>query len=190
MTLVVVGTLVDLELVPAVRGLGCLLAPPSDPRYGGLGVSLGDSEAWKPQKMGGCGWTKCPRNYDIGHVAQDTARSWFWGCLTQTRHIEAIFSYFWAVSRTYRGVRGQERAPSHGAIKAHVKCSKRFPSFGRFEWVLGPFWAKKKKAVLGHKMRSFGRAPPDLAPPPRGATGEVFAQKLDLARPSPRLWDV
>ena len=28
-----------------------------------------------------------------------------------------------------------------------------------------------KKAVLGHKMRSFGRAPPDFAPPPRGGTG-------------------
>ena len=39
-----------------------------------------------------------------------------------------------------------------------------------------------KKAVLGHKMRTFGRAPPDLASPPRGATGEFLAQNLDLAR--------
>ena len=44
-----------------------------------------------------------------------------------------------------------------------------------------------KKAVLGHKMRRFGRAPPDLAPPPRGATAEFLAQNLDLARPPPRL---
>ena len=44
-----------------------------------------------------------------------------------------------------------------------------------------------KKAVLGHKMRSFGKAPPVLAPPPRGATGEFLAQNLDLARPPPRL---
>ena len=44
-----------------------------------------------------------------------------------------------------------------------------------------------KKAVLGHKMRRFGRAPPDLAPPPRGATGEFLAQNLDLARAPPRL---
>ena len=44
-----------------------------------------------------------------------------------------------------------------------------------------------KKAVLGHKMRSFGRAPPDLAPPPRAATGEFLAQNLDLARPPPRI---
>ena len=41
-----------------------------------------------------------------------------------------------------------------------------------------------KKDVLGHKMRSFQRAPPDLAPPPRGATGEFLAQNLDLARAS------
>ena len=46
-----------------------------------------------------------------------------------------------------------------------------------------------KKAVLGHKMRSLGRAPPDLAPPPRGATGEFLAENLDLARPPPRLQD-
>ena len=43
-----------------------------------------------------------------------------------------------------------------------------------------------KKAVLGHKMHSFGRAPPDLAPPPRGTTGEFLAQNLDLASPPPR----
>ena len=44
-----------------------------------------------------------------------------------------------------------------------------------------------KMAVLGHKLRSFGRPHPDLAPPPRGATGEFLAQNLDLARPAPRL---
>ena len=70
-----------------------------------------------------------------------------------------------------------------------MECSHRFPSFGRFEWVPGPLWAKKKKAVLGHKMRSFGRAPPDLAPLPRGATGAFLAQNLDLARAPPRLLD-
>ena len=44
-----------------------------------------------------------------------------------------------------------------------------------------------EKAVLGHKMRNFGRAPPDLAPLPRGATGEFLAENLDLARPPPRV---
>ena len=47
-------------------------------------------------------------------------------------------------------------------------------------------WFGPKKAVLGHKMCSFGRAPPDFAPPPRGATGEFLAQNLDLARPPRR----
>ena len=44
-------------------------------------------------------------------------------------------------------------------------------------------------AVFGPKLRIFGRAPPDLAPPPRAATGEFLAQNLDLARPPPRLQD-
>ena len=37
-----------------------------------------------------------------------------------------------------------------------------------------------KKAVLGHQMCSYGRAPPDLAPLPRGATGEFLPQNLDF----------
>ena len=44
-----------------------------------------------------------------------------------------------------------------------------------------------KKAILGHKMGIFGRAPPHLAPPPRGATGEFLAENLDLARVPRRL---
>ena len=46
---------------------------------------------------------------------------------------------------------------------------------------------RRKKAVFGPKLRRFGKAPPDLAPPPRGATGEFLAENLDLARPPPRL---
>ena len=133
------------------------LAPPSDHWYGGLSVSLGDSEAWKPQKVGGCGWTRCPRNSVLSHVAQDTARSWFWARLTRTVHIQAILGHFWAVSRTYRGVRGQQKALCHRANEAHVECSNRFPSFGRFLLgfgaVLGQkrlFWGTKCAVLGGH----------------------------------------
>ena len=96
------GTTVDPSLAPNVCGLCYPPAPSSDHWYRGLGVSLGDSEAWKPQEVGGCGWTRCPRNSVLSHVAQDTARSWFRACLTQATHIQAIFGHFWAVPRTYR----------------------------------------------------------------------------------------
>ena len=56
------GTLVDPLLAPTVRGAGCPLASPIDYWYGGLGVSLGNCEAWKPQKLGGGGWTRCHWN--------------------------------------------------------------------------------------------------------------------------------
>ena len=69
------GTLVDPPVGPTVRGPGCPPAPPSDHWYEGLGGLWGDSEAWKPQNMGGCGWTRCPRYSDLSHVAQDTARA-------------------------------------------------------------------------------------------------------------------
>ena len=42
------GTLVDPPLAPTVRGPASPLAAPSDHWYGGLRVSLGNSEAWKP----------------------------------------------------------------------------------------------------------------------------------------------
>ena len=80
------GTPVDPPLAPTVRGLCCPPAAPSDHWYGGLRVSLGDSEAWRPQKVGGCGWNRCPRNSFLSHVAQDTARSWFLPCRTQITH--------------------------------------------------------------------------------------------------------
>ena len=47
----------------------------------------------------------------------------------------------------------------------------------------------RQMAVFGPKLRRFGRTPPDLAPSPRAATGEVPAQNLDLARAPPRLQD-
>ena len=174
------GTLVDPPLAPAVRGPGCPPAPPNDHWYGGLGLSLGDFEAWKPQKVGGCGWTRCPRNSVLSHVAQDTARSWFWACWTQTPHIQAIFGPFLGHIVELEGkkvllVMGQSRRTCSVATTC-LRLAVLTGFRGRF----GP-----KKAVLGHEMRSFGRAPPDLAPLPRGATGDFLAQNLDLAKPPP-----
>ena len=42
------GTLVDPPLVPSVPGLAGPPTAPSDPWHGGLRVSLGKSEPWKP----------------------------------------------------------------------------------------------------------------------------------------------
>ena len=97
------GTLVDPLLAPTVRGPGCPPAPPSDHWYGGLRVSLGDSEAWKPQKVGGCGWTECPQNRILSHVAHDTARAWFRGVGTYCAFV-------------YGDIICDER---------HMKCSRR-----------------------------------------------------------------
>ena len=82
-----IGTLVDPPLAPTVRGPRCPPAPPCDHSYGGLGVSLGDSEAWKPQKVGGCRWTRCPLILVLSRVGQDTAHSWFRAYLTQMGHV-------------------------------------------------------------------------------------------------------
>ena len=181
------GTLVDPPLAATMRGPGCPPAEPSDHRCGGLGVSLGDSEAWKPQKVGGCGWTRCPRNSDLNHVVQDTARPWF-------RVVGARCTAFGAFSRLFglflghivdlKGTRGlldtakSSRTCSVATVSLRLGVSRGFG---------GCFW--RKMAIFGPKLRRFGRAPPDLAPPPRAATGEFLAQNLDLAMPPPRLQD-
>ena len=93
------GTLVDPPLPPTVRGPGCPPAAPSDHKYGCLGVSLGGFEAWKPQKVGGCGWNRCPQNSVLSHVAQDTARAWFRGVGAHC----ADFGAFWRLSGPFLG---------------------------------------------------------------------------------------
>ena len=85
------GTLVDPPLAPTVRALAGPPGAPSDHWYRGLRVSLGNSEAWKVQKVRGCGWTRCPQNWFLSHVAQDTAPSWFRGVGAHC----AAFGAFW-----------------------------------------------------------------------------------------------
>ena len=179
------GTTVDPLLDPTVRVLCCPPAPPSDQWYGGLGGSLGDSEAWKPQKVGGCGWTRCPRNRILSHVAQDTARSWFWGVGAHC----ADFGAFWRLFGPFlghivelKGTRGLFDTVNSSRMCSVATISLRLgvsPGFGGY---LG-----RKMAVFGPKLRRFGRATPDLAPTPRTATGEFLAQNLDLARAPRRL---
>ena len=59
----------------------------------------------------------------------------------------------------------------------HVQCRNSFLRLSILNGFQGRF--DPKKAVLGHKMCDFGRAPPELAPAPWGATGEFLAQNLD-----------
>ena len=180
-------TLVDPPLAPAVRRLSCPLAPPSDHWYGGLGGSLGDSAAWKPQKVGVCGWTRCPRNSDLSHVAQDTAYSWFRAVGAHG----ADFGAFWRLFGPFLGhiVELKGTRELFDTVKSSRTWSVATVSLRLA--VLTGFWGcfGRKMAVFGPKLRRFGRAPPDLAPPPRPATAEFLAINLDLARAPPGLQD-
>ena len=88
------GTLVDPPLAPTVRGPGCPPAPPSDHWYGGLSGSLGDSEAWKPQKVGACRWTRCPQNYGFEPRNPVYALSLVSGCWCALRRFLGLFGAF------------------------------------------------------------------------------------------------
>ena len=132
----------DPPLAPTVREPGCPPVPQGDHWYGGLGVSLGESETWKIQKVGGRGaggWTRCHWYLVLSHVAQDTARSWFWGCLTQTAH---LFRHFWSFLIHIMELEGN-KGLFVTEVTADVHRGKRLGLFGRFQRVSGPFWAKK-----------------------------------------------
>ena len=175
----------DPPLALAVRGPGSPPAPPSDHWYGGLGVSLGASEAWKPQKVGGCGWTRCPWNSDLSHVAQDTARAWFRGVGAYGADFGAFWRLFGPILGhivELKGTRGLFDTAKSSCTCAIATVSLRLGVSTGFGGYFG-----RKMAVFGPKLRRFGRAPPDLAPPPRAATAEFLAKNLDLARPPPRL---
>ena len=179
------GTLVDPPLAPTVRGPGCPPAVPSDHWYGCLGVRLGDSEGWKSQKVGGCGWNRCPRNSVLSHVAQDTARAWFRGVGAHC----ADFGAFWRLLGPFlghivelKGTRGLFDTVKSSRTWSVATVSLRLAVVPGFGGYFG-----RKMAVFGPKLRRFERAPPNLAPMPRAATSEFLTQNLDLARPPPRL---
>ena len=135
--------------------------------------------------MGGCGWARCPRNSFLSHVAQDTARSWFRGASAHG----AVFGAFWRLFGSFLGhivdLKGNRML--FDTVKSSRTCSVATASLRLAVWPGFGVYFGRKMAVFGPKLRRFGRAPPNVAPPHRAATGEFLAQNLDLARPPPRL---
>ena len=189
----------DPPLAPTVRRLCCPPAAPSDHWYGGLGVRLGDSEGWKPQKVGGCGWTRCPRNSVLSHVAQNTARAWFRGVGAH----RADFGAFWRLFGPFRG-HNVELKGTRGLfdpVKSSRTCSVATVSLrlavltGFFGAVLGqkrPFWGTKC-AVLGGHLPTWRPRP---GPPPVSFwlktwiwQGHHLGSKMAKVGSSPRRWE-
>ena len=150
---------------PTVRGPRCPPAPPSDHWYSGLGGSLGGSEAWKPHNVGGCRWTRCPRNSDWSHVAQDTARSWFRGVGAHC----ADFGAFWRLFGPFLGhiVQLKGTRGLFDTAKSSRTCSVDtvsvslgvLPGFGGY---FAPFLAQNYGDLGGHLLTWRSRPGPPL----------------------------
>ena len=148
---------------------------------------MGDFAAWKPQKVGGCGWTRCPPNRILSLVAQDTAPAWVRGVGAHYADLRAFwrhFEPFFGRIVELKGAKGLFDTVRSSRTWCVATVSLRLGVLAGFG---GYFW--RKRAVFGPKLHIFGTAPPNLAPPPRGAAGESLAQNLDLARPLPRPQD-
>ena len=116
--------------------------------------------------MGGCGWTWCPRNSDLSHVAQDTARAWY-------RGVGAHCADFWAFWRLFGPFLGHivELKGTRGLFDM-AKSSRTWgeppvpfvwafcPGFGA---ILGEKWlflAQKRADLGGHLPTSRHRPGP------------------------------
>ena len=154
----------DPPLAPAVRGPGCPPAPPSDHWYGGLGGLLGDSEVWKPQKVGVAGGLGALGIRILSHVAQDTARAWF-------RGVGAYCADFGAFGRLFGPFLGHiVELGGNKELLVMVKSSRTWSvasvcldlavSTG-FRGGFGP-----KKAVWGSKCADLGGHLPTWRPRP------------------------
>ena len=99
----------------------------------------------------------------------------------------AVLAPFLAVSLTYCWVEGHQRALSHSNSKPHMGvatvtlCLAFCPGFRANLSENWPFSAEK--------ICRFRRAPTNLAPKLRAATGKFVAQNFDFTRPSPGLQD-
>ena len=105
-------------------------------------------------------------------------------------HIAQIFGAFWRLVGPFlghvvqlKGTRGLLDTVKSSGTWGVAAVSLRLgvsPGFGGY--------FGRKMAIFGPKLRRFGRAPPDLAPPPRAAIGKFLAQNLDLAKPRFVAW--
>ena len=188
----------DPRLAPTVRGPGCPPAVPSDHWYGGLGVSLGDSEAWKSQKVGGCGWTRCPRNSDLSHVAQDTARAWFRGVGAHC----ADFGAFWRLFGLFlghivqlKGTRGLLDTVKSSCTWGVATISLRLGVLPEFWAILGEKWLflAQNCADLGGHLPTWRPRP---GPPPVSFwlktwiwQGHHLGSRMAKVESSPRRWE-
>ena len=188
----------DPPLPPTVRGLCCPPAPPSDRWYRGLGGSLGDSERWKPQKVGGCGWTRCPRNRILSHIAQDTARAWFGGVGAHCADFGAFWRLFGLFLGHIVGLKGTRGL--FDTVKSSRTCAIATDSLRL--GVSPGFWGffGRKMAVFGPKLRRFGRPLPTWrhrpGPPPVSFwlktwiwQGHHLGSKMAKVESSPRRWE-
>ena len=121
------------------------------------------------------------------------------GCWCTLRSFWGFLAPFWAVSRTYRGVRGYQRSLGHEKVKPHMECSSRLPSFGCFEPLLGLFWAKKWLFLAQNCADLGGHLPtwrPRPGPPPVSFwlktwiwQGHHLGSKMATWANDPRRWD-
>ena len=105
-------------------------------------------------------------------------------CCAQFGPFLAIFRPFLGHIAELEGNKGLLVTRKSGRTCSVETVSLPLAVLAGFQSRFGP-----KKAFWGHKMCSFGKAPPDLAPLPQCATGGVLAENLDLARAPPKLQD-
>ena len=114
--------LVDAFWHPPLWVTSCSLLQPTGPRYGGLGVGEGNFEGWKPPKVGGCGWIRCPRNRVLSNIAPDMVSFWFGVVGGQCAQLLGLSGAFWGrFADILWSQRALEGPLARGSVVAYVE---------------------------------------------------------------------
>ena len=148
--------------------------------------------------MGGCGWTRCPRNRILSHVAQDMARAWFRGVGAHCAH----FGAFWRLLGPFLGHIVELKGPRglFDTLKSSRTCSVATVSlcFGvlpGFEAYFGRKWLflAQNCADLGGHLPTLRHRP---GPPPVSFwlktwiwQGHHLGSKMARWAKVPKRWD-
>ena len=138
----------------------------------GVQVSVWAFEGWKPQQVWGL-----RRNWILSHTAQDTSKSWFWGCCAAPGPNPAFWGHFWAILKALCVivVEFESETPFIGTRKASRFGCITTVSDGVA--ILAQTWAHfAKMAELGQ----FCKVDPQLAAGPLGRHWCCFQLKFQI----------
>ena len=148
--------------------------------------------------MGGCGWTRCPPNSFLSHVAQGTARAWFRGVGAHCADFGAswpLFGPFLGHIVELEGTRGRFDTVKSSRTCGVATVTLRFGVLPKFGGCFGQksLFVAQNCTDLGGHLQTWRPRP---GPPPVSfwlktwiCQGHHLGSRMAKVESSPRRWE-